>query len=886
MLAKNFDHREFEQKIRLRWERGNFFETKKYSTASGTLPGSYAIVLPPPNVTGSLHVGHALNHTLQDVLIRYHRMCGFATLWQPGTDHAGIATQMMVERHLEEQGIKRKEIGREKFIEHVWDWKAEYGDRIINQQQRLGESCDWSRSRFTMDKGLSTAVTKVFVTLHRQNLIYRDKRLVNWDPKFQTALSDLEVEGKTLVGKLYHIRYPYVDGDGDGIVVATTRPETLFGDMAVAVHPEDERYQAHIGKSCRLPLSGREIPIIADRHADPGQGSGAVKITPAHDFHDFEVGKRHGLECLSVMDKHAHLNDAVPKEFRGLERFAAREKLIAALEAENLLVLIEEHEHTVPYGDRSKIPLEPLLTDQWYLNAQFMAKPALEAVEDGRITIIPDSERNRYFSWMRDIQPWCISRQLWWGHRVPAWYGPDGEIFVGETQEEVEAEARIHYDKPVRLEQDTDVLDTWFSSALWPFSTLDWPEETPEYLRRYYPTNVLVTGADILFFWVARMIMMGLHFMGEVPFHTVLLHGLVRDGQGRKMSKTIGNVVDPLELCDEKGADSLRFTLCALTAQGRDTKLSDQRLEGYRNFITKLWNASRFLERFGAKLDSDASAPRPQAACNQWMLLQLSLAIAESDKAIAEYRFNDYAAALYRLVWNRFCDWYIELIKPILNDDTHPMHQETLSCAEFCLMSCLKLLHPITPYITEELYSALSPVDDERMLVAASWPRGEDIGEIEGEQTRQIQWLIELIGTVRSMKVSMDIAPASETALNLADFDATEQAFLKEYAGALRTLAHLEIAHQNFPNTVRFPMLGKIVHLYLAENVDFVAIKSRLHKEIAKTQKQSQQLRGRLDNPQFIANAPEDVLEESRLRIGELETNLAQYQSLLSAMVD
>ena len=875
MLAKNFDHRLFEQKFNDRWDKGGFFAAKKQTTSSD----SYTIMLPPPNVTGSLHVGHALNHTLQDILIRYHRMRGFNTLWQPGTDHAGIATQMMVERTLAEQGIKRKEIGREAFIDHVWDWKREYGDRIVRQQKRLGESCDWSRQRFTMDDGLSAAVVKTFVALHRQNLIYRDKRLVNWDVQFQTALSDLEVESKTVQGKLYHIRYPFEDGTG--IVVATTRPETLFGDMAVAVHPDDERYQNLIGKHCTLPLCNRTIPIIADTYADPENGSGAVKITPAHDFNDFEVGRTHGLEQLAIMDFKGHLNDSVPEDYRGLERFAAREKVVAELESLGLLVSVEDHVHAVPHGDRSKQPLEPMLTDQWYLDAKVLAKPALEAVEDGRITILPESERNRYFSWMRDIQPWCISRQLWWGHRVPVWYGPDGEVFVAETAQEAEAEARIHYDRPVRLEQDPDVLDTWFSSALWPFSTLDWPLETTEYLRRHYPTDVLVTGADILFFWVARMIMMGLHFMQEIPFHTVLLHGLVRDGQGRKMSKTIGNVIDPLELCDEKGADVVRLTLSALTVQGRDTKLSDQRFDGYRNFLTKLWNASRFLEHHGATVSLDAPCPEPKLACNQWMLHALSEAIRDSERALAEYRFNDYVGVLHRLVWSRFCDWYIELIKPFLHDTDHPGRAESLLCAEYCLMTILKLLHPVTPFITEELYESLSREDEDRMLVVADWP---DADAISTDTQDAMEWLMGLITTVRSMKVSMDIAPAQATALNLDDFTPDQRDLLQEYRDALHGLARLGFESEQFPHIVRFPHGGAVVHLHLAGDVDLAAIQTRLEKESAKAEKQLKQLRSRLDNPAFVAKAPEEVLEEHRVREQDMQRVQAQYQMILDGL--
>ena len=587
MLEKTYSPADVEGRLYDKWEKSGAFASDSASKAD-----PYVIMMPPPNVTGSLHMGHALTFTLQDILVRYNRMNGKDTLWQPGTDHAGIATQMVVERQLGEQNVTRHDLGREKFIEKVWEWKEQSGGTITNQLRRLGASPDWQRERFTMDEGLSAAVRKVFVTLHKQDLIYRDKRLVNWDPKLLTAISDLEVVQKEVKGHYWHFKYPIEGRDGEFITVATTRPETMLGDTGVAVHPDDERYQDLIGQYCILPIVGRRIKIVADEYADPEKGSGAVKITPAHDFNDFEVGKRCGLEKINILDDHARINDEAPEEYRGLDRFEARKLLVAKMDELGLLEKIEDTVHMVPYGDRSNVVIEPYLTDQWFVNAEVLAKPATEAVEDGRIRFVPKNWENTYFEWMRNIQPWCISRQLWWGHRIPAWFGPDGEFFVEETEEEAIAAAKAHYGKDVELTQETDVLDTWFSSALWPYSTLGWPDKTPE-LDKYYPGDVLVTGFDIIFFWVARMIMMGMHFMdGKIPFKDIYIHALVRDENGQKMSKSKGNVIDPLELIDEYGCDALRFTLTALAAQGRDIKLAASRVEGYRNFATKLWNLS------------------------------------------------------------------------------------------------------------------------------------------------------------------------------------------------------------------------------------------------------------------------------------------------------
>ena len=652
-------------------------------------------------------MGHALNNTLQDILIRFRRMKGDDALWQPGTDHAGIATQMVVERQLEVEGKSRHDLGRDAFIDRIWNWREESGGTIIEQLRRLGASCDWSRERFTMDEGLSAAVRKVFVQLYREGLIYRDKRLVNWDPKLHTAISDLEVEQRETNGNLWYFKYPIEGKDNQYLTVATTRPETLLGDTAVAVHPEDERYSNLIGKSCRLPIADRSIVIVADEYSDPEKGSGAVKITPAHDFNDFEVGRRHNLEMINIFDRNARLNENVPADYQGLDRFVARDKVVAHMESLGLLEKVEDNEMTVPYGDRSGVVIEPWLTDQWFVDAKTLAEPAVRAIEEGRTKFVPKYWENTYFEWMKNIQPWCVSRQIWWGHQIPAWFGPDGEIFVELTEAEALTSAQKFYGKPTDLSRDQDVLDTWFSSALWPFSTLGWPAETPE-LNKYYPTDVLVTGFDIIFFWVARMMMMGLHFMKEVPFHTVYIHALVRDEKGQKMSKSKGNVMDPLELIDKFGADALRMTLAAHAAQGRDIKLSENRVEGYRNFATKLWNAARFCEMNGCVYSPSFDPTGCKLAVNQWIGKKVSETVSQVEAGISEYRFNEAAGAIYQFTWGTFCDWYLEFAKPILqNDEEAEAAFETRATAAWALRQLLLLLHPFMPFISEELWEKL-----------------------------------------------------------------------------------------------------------------------------------------------------------------------------------
>ncbi len=736
MIDNRYQPADIEARIGAAWEDAQAFRAGRPERRAAA---PYCIVIPPPNVTGSLHMGHALNNTLQDVLCRFERMRGRDVLWQPGTDHAGIATQMVVERQMmERQEPGRRDIGREKFVEKVWAWKAESGGIIVNQLRRLGASCDWSRERFTMDEGLSRAVLKVFVQLYNEDLIYKDKRLVNWDPKLLTAISDLEVQQVEVKGHLWHIRYP-IEGSDEVIVVATTRPETMLGDTAVAVHPENERLRHLIGKTAILPLVGRRIPIIGDDYADPEKGTGAVKITPAHDFNDFEVGKRHHLPQVNVLDDEGRLDldgnaafvDGVPPsaeldatlKLHGRDRFAARKLIVARLEELGLIDKIEPHTHMVPHGDRSAVVIEPRLTDQWYVNAKALAVRAIAAVREGKTVFVPKNWEKTYFEWMENIQPWCISRQLWWGHQIPAWYGPDGKVFVAETEEEAVSRALAYYEETGALRhhqardmaedpakrtpfllRDEDVLDTWFSSALWPFSTLGWPDQTPE-LKRYYPTDVLVTGFDIIFFWVARMMMLGLHFMKEVPFRTVYIHALVRDEKGAKMSKSKGNVIDPLELIDDYGADALRFTLAAMAAQGRDIKLSTQRVEGYRNFATKLWNACRFAEMNGCVTVAGFDPGTAKETLNRWIAHETVKRARDVTEAIDAYKFNEAASAVYRFVWNIYCDWYLELAKPVLLGPDERAKSETRAMIAWVRDEILKLLHPFMPFVTEELWA-------------------------------------------------------------------------------------------------------------------------------------------------------------------------------------
>jgi valyl-tRNA synthetase len=885
-LDKNYNPAEIEAQHYRAWEESGVFGSALTRAPNQEPEGEpYTIVIPPPNVTGSLHMGHALNNTLQDILIRYHRMRGRDTLWQPGTDHAGIATQMVVERQLAEQGIEidrglglAKEsmiqIDRPAFIDKVWQWKAESGGTITGQLRRLGASCDWSRERFTMDEGLSRAVRKVFVALHGEGLIYRDKRLVNWDPKLHTAISDLEVEQREITGSMWYFRYPVEGTDDEFITVATTRPETMLGDTAVAVNPDDDRYTALVGKNVILPLTGRSIPIVADVYSDPDKGSGAVKITPAHDFNDFEVGQRHDLPMIEIFDESGFMNENAPEDYRGLDRFVARDKVVAAMDALGLLEKIEDNPMTVPYGDRSGVVIEPRLTDQWFVDAKNLAAPAIRAVEDGTTKFVPRHWENTYFEWMRNIQPWCISRQIWWGHQVPAWYGPDGQIFVAETVEEAHSAATAHYGKDTKLQQDPDVLDTWFSSALWPFSTLGWPDQTPE-VARYYQTDVLVTGFDIIFFWVARMMMMGLHFMDEVPFHTVYIHALVRDEQGQKMSKSKGNVLDPLDLIDQYSADSLRFTLTAMAAQGRDIKLSTGRIEGYRNFITKIWNAARYAEMNECRPDPSFDPSSCKLTVNQWIVGAAADAEVKISSALDDYRFNDAANAVYQFAWHSYCDWYLEFTKPILAGDNSAAIAETRAATAWALEQILLLLHPISPFVTEELWEKLAPAEGRAgPLITAAWPSIPQYQAMK-EASDEMGWIILLISEIRAVRSEMNVPAGAKIPLLVQGESEVTRLRLDRHRDLVQRLARIEtiasVEGELPKGGVQVVLDEATFFLPVGDVIDIVQENDRLEREIGKIRDEIATMRKKLGNEKFTSRAPAEVVQENRVRLAGFE---------------
>ena len=918
MLEKNYNAAESEPRIAKRWEDAGAF---KAGANAGDDAESYCIVIPPPNVTGSLHMGHALNNTLQDILIRFERMRGKDVLWQPGMDHAGIATQMVVERKLMEAQQHRRDLGRDRFIEKVWEWKDESGGAIFNQLRRLGASCDWSRERFTMDQGLSGAVLEVFITLYKEGLIYKDKRLVNWDPKLLTAISDLEVEQVDTKGNLWYFRYPLEDGvsyehpvafDEDGkvtqwetrnyLVVATTRPETMLGDTGVAVHPDDSRYAPLVGKHVILPLVGRRIPIVADEYPDPEEGTGAVKMTPAHDFNDFEVGKRAGLRAVNVMTRDGHFtlknneefledlpeSDALAatlEEYDNGERFAVRGKIVDRMESLGLLDRVEDHQHKVPHGDRGGVPIEPYLTDQWYVNAEVLAKPAIESVRQGRTNFVPKNWEKTYFEWMENIQPWCISRQLWWGHQIPAWYGPDGTIFVERSEEAALKAAETHYGTSTELVRDEDVLDTWFSSALWPFSTLGWPEQTPE-LKHYYQTDVLVTGFDIIFFWVARMMMMGLHFMKDEdgtpiePFHTVYVHALVRDKHGAKMSKSKGNVIDPLELIDEYGADALRFTLAIMAAQGRDVKLDPQRVAGYRNFGTKLWNAARFAEMNGVAFQKDFDPSEVKLTISRWILTELSRTVREVTAGIESYRFNEASAVAYRFVWNQFCDWYLELLKPVFNGEDEAAQKEAQGCAAYVLDEVYKLLHPFMPFITEELWDQTP--GRKGLLCHAPWPAP---GYHDEEAADEINWLVELITGLRSARAEMNVPPSAVSPLVVVGAGDDTCVRLLRHDPAIKRLGRVEdvVLEQEVPKGSAQIVVGEATYcLPLGSLIDVKAEKVRLEKALDKVSADLEKIAKKLKNEKFVANARPEIVEGEREKLSDLEKQREKLTAALS----
>jgi len=914
-MDKSYDPHDIEQRHYQRWEKNNYFAP----SGSGE---PYCIVIPPPNVTGTLHMGHAFQDTIMDALTRYHRMSGKNTLWQPGMDHAGIATQMVVERQLNSEGGSRKEIGREKFVERVWKWKEESGGWIQQQLRRLGASVDWKRERFTMDDDLSAAVTEVFVKLYDEGLIYRGKRLVNWDPVLHTALSDLEVLSQEEAGHLWHFRYPLASGDGH-VVVATTRPETMLGDSAVAVHPEDERYKDLIGQDVVLPLVDRKMPVIADDYVDPEFGSGCVKITPAHDFNDYEIGKRHDLPQYNILDDDAAINDTVPEPYRGLDRFEAREKVVADLQALGLIEKIEDYETKIPRGDRSTAVVEPYLTDQWYVDIKPLAKVAIEAVETGKIKFVPENWSKTYYEWMYNIQDWCISRQLWWGHRIPAWYDGDNNIYVGRNENEVRQKHELSADTPLR--QDEDVLDTWFSSALWPFSTQGWPEQTDS-LETFYPGNVLVTSFDIIFFWVARMIMMGLKFMEDVPFHEVYIHGLIRDQDGQKMSKSKGNVLDPLDFIDGVdldtllakrtsglmqdhlkprieaatreqfpdgipafGADALRFTFASLATTGRDIRFDLGRIEGYKNFCNKLWNASRYVLINTEGLDDGDT---DFSTADRWIRARLNRTIASVHQHFAVYRLDLAAQAMYEFTWREFCDWYLELSKPVLQSDESSDAEKrgTRTTLIEVLETLLRLLHPLVPFVTEEIWQALAPrakIDGETIMLRP-FPQASDEWKDDNAES-EIDWVQQFILGIRQIRGEMDISPGKLVTVLLQNAGGDDQAFAVQHQQLLEKVGRVEsvrtLPENEEPPPSATALLGDMRLLVpLKGMIDEDAERTRLEKKLTGLNSYLAKSRSKLDNPNFVNNAPADVVTLETKRASVFENQIAKLQEQLEKL--
>ena len=872
-LSKFFDFLEDEKNIYSDWEKSNSFKSKKNTE-------SYSIMMPPPNVTGSLHMGHALTFTIQDILIRYHRMQGKEVLWQAGTDHAGIATQMVVERKLSEQGIDRRTLGREKFIEKVWEWKKESGGSINNQLRRLGASADWSRERFTMDEGLSKAVKKVFVDLYNDGIIYKDKRLVNWDPKLLTAISDLEVEQRDQEGSLWHIKYP-IDKD-NYIVVATTRPETLLGDSAVAVHPEDTKYKNLIGKFCKLPLVDKNIPIIADEYADPEKGSGAVKITPAHDFNDFEVGKRHQLEFINIFDEFAKINENAPKRFQGLDRFDARKLILEELTQLGLLIKEEKQQMVIPYGDRSGVVIEPWLTDQWFCNAKKLAIDPIKSVKENNTNFVPKNWENTFFNWMENIQPWCISRQLWWGHQIPAWYGPDNKSFVALSLEEAKLIAENHYGKEVELTQDEDVLDTWFSSALWTFSTLDWPDKTYE-LERFYPGNVLVTGFDIIFFWVARMMMMGSHFMKETPFKDIYIHPLIRDEKGQKMSKSKGNIIDPLVLLDKYGADTLRFTLTALLNPGRDVKLAEERVKGYKSFTNKIWNAANFLNINDVKFIDQIDTETINLDSSKWILKEFEVVQKNYFANIEKYQFHEIASLIYHFTWHTFCDWYIEFIKSDFKDPNKS--EETKKISGWVFVQTLKLLHPIMPFITEKLW--LSLVDKKSFLMSQNFVKVNFDPSFDNSK-KYILKIIEILTSLRNLRADLNISYKNEIDIIIDTKNSSLKDFITNYQTEFKRLLKIKsilFEENTTQKKSAFIVLNDITILIpLGGIVDIEKEIIKLENKKNTYNEKLKSILGKLNNKAFIEKAPDNVIENFRIQEQDMKSSIEKINEIINTI--
>lgn len=889
-IEKAYNPKDIEPKWYKSW-----MDKKYYLTNDKASNKSFSIVIPPPNVTGSLHIGHALNNTLQDIIIRYMRMKGHDSLWVPGTDHAGIATQIVVERELSMKGLSRDALGREKFVEKVWQWKAESGSTITNQLKRLGALPDWSKERFTLDEGLSDAVRKVFVDLYKEGLIYKDSRLVNWDPGLRTAISDLEVDQRDVQGKLWYIKYP-IEGSRQYITVATTRPETMLGDTAVAVHPDDNRYKKLIGKMVNLPLTARQIPIIADEYSDPEKGTGAVKITPAHDFNDFEVGKRHYLEMIDIFDDTARLNDKVPEKYKGLDRFECRKLVLADLERMDLLEKEENISHTVPYGDRSGELVEPRLTSQWYVNAKELAKDAIKAVEAGKIRFHPQFWESTYFEWMRNIKPWCISRQIWWGHQVPVWYGPDGEEFCELTEHEAYSRAHEHYGNDVELKRDSDVLDTWFSSGLWPFSTLGWPESTDAF-NKFYPTSVLITGFDIIFFWVARMIMMGLKFTGEVPFRDVYIHGLIRDEKGEKMSKTKGNVIDPLDISDEYGADSLRFSLAAMASQGRDIKLSLSVIKGYRNFINKIWNASRFLMLNMEGYESNYQYKQEDLSIfDKWILTKLNRLLEEIKKDFESFEYDKVANKIYQFIWADYCDWYIETAKPLLRSESNLVKKQTQSILVKVLTCSLQMLHPFTPFVTEEIYDRLKNFGVKLYtnqgqftdsIVVSRFP-DSSAEEIFNDDYNKVELLKEVVTAIRNLRAELGISPARPIKVILSIVDDTIKSVLldnSEFIFNLASVESIEIVGDDKPDKCITQVISGVeIYVPVEGVIDLDKEIKRINNDLAKIEKDLKTTENKLNNSNFLERAPVDIVDKEKAKFDELSSKKSRIIEVLNRL--
>ena len=862
MSSDKYNHNEVENRIYSYWVKNELFKPKKNKK-------KFSIVIPPPNVTGSLHMGHALNNSIQDLLTRYHRMNSYETLWQPGTDHAGIATQALVEKKLENEGIAKNDLGRENFIKKVWEWKNQYGDIILNQLKKLGCSCDWSRNAFTMDDNLSDSVIRVFVELHKKKIIYKSKKLVNWDTVLKTAISDLEVDQREVNSKLYYIKYP-IENSEDFITIATTRPETMLGDSAVAVHPKDKRFKKYLGKNVILPLSNRKVKIIADEYADPEQGTGAVKITPAHDFNDYDVGKRNKLEIINIFTDDGKINHNAPTNYQGLDRFEARKRILNDLG--DLFVKEENIKNKVPYGDRSNSIIEPYLTDQWFADAKKLSVKAKKIVKNKKTNFFPTNWSKTYFQWMNNIEPWCISRQLWWGHQIPAWYTPDNKIIVASDEDEAIKIAKKKYKKNVELKRDPDVLDTWFSSGLWAFATLGWPQKN-DYLKKFYPTSVLVTGFDIIFFWVARMIMFGMEFLNKEPFKDIYVHALVRDEKGQKMSKSKGNVIDPLELIEKYSADALRFTLLSMASPGRDVKLSEDRVKGNRNFLNKLWNVNNFLIHNKCELKNIKKSPKAKLNINRWIYAELIKTKQLIEKNIKDYRFDEASRNVYQFVWHSYCDWYLELSKTIFSSEKKTDIKETKEMASFVFKEILVLLHPFIPFITEEIWLK-NKLDNnsKNYLMYSNWIADKS----KKQKFDDVEKIINFITEIRSFKNELGISPGSFIDISFAKIDKTNKTFLNKNSTVVKKLGRISNFLEKDKSHPSASMIikGNVFKLYFEENIDLNLIKQNLIAKQAKYQGEIDKISSRLSNKDFVKRAPKHIVHQEKSNYNNLQNDV------------